>query len=374
MTSPPRKHIINFGAGPAKLPSEVLKKAQKELVHFGTSGISVLEMSHRSSDFTQIMDAAESTLRQLLSIPEEYRVLFLQGGGVGLFSAIPLNFIARSPQRTADYIIAGSWSNSAAKEAEKYADKIHRITPPQGNAHHSIADQSKWNLNPEASYVYYCDNETIDGVEFPFIPETNGVPLVCDMSSNFLSRPFDITKFAAVFAGAQKNVGCAGVTVVIVRSDLLDHALPVTPTIWNFATQSANKSRVNTPPTFAVYMLGLTLEWIKKQGGVEAMDTYNKSKCRIIYDVIENSNEFYYCPVDASCRSCMNITLRIGGRQGNESLEKKFVTEAAHEGMIHLNGHRSVGGLRVSLYNAVTLEDVKLLATFMQDFQINNSN
>lgn len=368
------KHIVNFGAGPAKLPSEVLQKAQKELIHFGTSGISVLEMSHRTTDFTHIMDSAEATLRHLLSIPEQYRVMFLQGGGVGMFSAIPLNFIGRGNELSADYIIAGSWSDAAAREAEKYAKHVHRITPPSGNAHHSIADQSKWNLNPDASYVYYCDNETIDGVEFPFIPETNGVPLVCDMSSNFLSRPFDITKFGAVFAGAQKNVGCAGVTVVIVRSDLLDDALPVTPSVWHFAKQSANKSRVNTPPTFAVYMLGLTLEWIKTQGGVEAMDKVNKTKSRMIYDVIDYSDGFYYCPVDASCRSCMNVSVRIGGADGDEALEKKFLTEAALEGMIHLNGHRSVGGLRASLYNAVTMEDVKQLSRFMLDFQLNNTN
>lgn len=369
-----RKRIINFGAGPAKLPNEVLQQAQEELIHFGSSGISVLEMSHRGSDFTQIMDKAETTLRQLLAIPEEYRVLFLQGGGVGLFSAIPLNFIGRKSQRAADYIIAGSWSSSAAKEAEKYCNTVHRITPPEGNAHHSIADQSNWNLNPDASYVYYCDNETIDGVEFPFIPETNGVPLVCDMSSNFLSRPFDITKFGAVFAGAQKNVGCAGVTVVIVRSDLLDYALPVTPSVWHFSKQSANKSRVNTPPTFAVYMLGLTLEWIKTQGGVEAMDKVNKVKRSMIYGVIDNSNEFYYCPVDESCRSCMNVSIRVGGRNGNEALEKKFISEAAQLGMIHLNGHRSVGGVRVSLYNAVSVEDVKMLVRFMTEFQLHNSN
>jgi phosphoserine aminotransferase len=367
-----RKHIINFGPGPAKLPPEVLQKAQKEFIHYAGSGISVLEMSHRGSDFGRIIDSAESSLRELLDIPNNYKILFLQGGGAGQFSAIPLNLIGLKNSHTADYVVTGSWSAAAAKEAEKFAT-VNRVLPATGK-YFSIPDQSTWQLNPEASYVYYCDNETIDGVEFPFVPETYGVPLVCDMSSNFLSRPFDISKYGLVFAGAQKNVGCAGVTVVIVRNDLLDCAAPYTPQVWEYKKQAAQKSRVNTPPTFAVYILGLVLDWMKARGGVEAMYSQNLTKAQALYKIIDESEGFYYCPVDPQCRSNMNIPFRIGGMEGNEPVEKLFVEEAVHDGMIHLNGHRSVGGLRASLYNAVTTDDVKQLANFMLDFQINHSN
>jgi phosphoserine aminotransferase len=371
-TTQNQPEIVNFGAGPAKLPPEVLERAQKELLQYPGAGISVLEMSHRGSEFVKIIDSTETTLRQLLNIPSNYKVLFLQGGGNGQFAAIPLNLIGRRSSHAADYIITGSWSASAAKEAEKYAT-VNRILPPSGK-YGSIPEQSTWKLNPDASYVYYCDNETIDGVEFPFIPETNGVPIVCDMSSNFLSRPFDINKFGMVFAGAQKNIGCAGVAVVIVRSDLLDFASPQTPLIFDYKKQAAQKSSINTPPTFSIYIVGLVLDWMKERGGVDYIHSQNVAKATAVYNLIDNSDGFYCCTVERSCRSNMNIPIRIGGQEGNEAVEKKFVQEATRCGMIQLNGHRSVGGLRVSLYNAITTDDVRKLVAFMLDFQIHNSN
>ncbi|XP_060618147.2 phosphoserine aminotransferase [Anolis sagrei] len=361
-----KKYVVNFGAGPAKLPRAVLLDAQKDLVDYKGLGISVLEMSHRTSDFSKIIKAAENCLRELLKIPENYKVIFLQGGGSGQFSGIPLNLIGLKEARCADYVVTGAWSAKAAKEAEKYG-KVN-LVHPKLSSYTKIPDPSTWNLNPDASYVYYCANETVHGVEFDFAPDVGKTVLVSDMSSNFLSRPVDVSKFGVIFAGAQKNIGCAGVTVVIVREDLIGHALKECPIVLDYKVQVENASLYNTPPCFSIYIMGLVLEWIKNNGGTAAMDKRSQTKSQMIYDIIDKSNGFYVCPVERKNRSRMNVPFRIGSIKGDEALEKKFLDKAVENNMISLKGHRSVGGIRASLYNAVTEEDVGTLATFMKNF------
>ncbi|XP_034026880.1 phosphoserine aminotransferase isoform X2 [Thalassophryne amazonica] len=358
-------NTIYFGPGPAKLPRSVLLQAQKELINYSGVGISVLEMSHRSSDFGNILQKAQNLLRELLNIPDNYKVLFLQGGGSGQFSAVPLNLISLKENRCADYVVTGTWSAKAAKEAEKYG-KVN-IVHPKLDSYTRIPDPSSWTLNPAASYVYYCSNETVHGVEFNFTPETHGVVLVSDMSSNFLSRPVDVSKFGLIYAGAQKNAGCAGVTVVIVREDLLGHALKECPIVLDYKVQAEMNSLYNTPPCFSIYIMCLVLEWVKNNGGTAAMEMLSKQKSSMIYDIINSSNCFYI-PVDAACRSCINIPFRVGKAGGDDVLEKEFLDGASKRGMISLKGHRLVGGIRVSLYNAVTLEETEALASYMKEF------
>lgn len=365
-----RDSVVNFGAGPAKIPSEVLEKAQKALINYDHSGIGVLELSHRSAEFTSILHSTETTLRQLLNVPNNYKVLFMHGGARGQFSAIPMNLMGLKPAKQADYVVTGFWSNDALKEAQKYG-QINLVTPST-TKYTTIPEVSSWSLNSNSSYIYYCANETIDGIEFPYIPETNGVPIVCDMSSNFLSKPFDVTKFGLVFAGAQKNIGCAGVAVVIVREDLLGHSLQGLPSIWDYQKQIAMESCLNTPPTFSIYMVGLMLEWIRSKGGADGMRMLNQSKAQSIYKVIDNSNGFYVSRIDKRFRSLMNIPFSIGSNDGDEAMEKRFLSDASKRGLIQLKGHRSVGGLRASIYNAITMEEVEKLVTFMEDFQLNN--
>lgn len=364
------KRVINFGAGPAKLPRSVLLQAQAELLSYSGLGISVLEMSHRSPDFNKILIKAESLVRELLKVPANYKVLFLQGGGSGQFSAVPLNLIGLKEGRRADYIVTGTWSAKAAKEAEKYG--AVNVIHPKLDAYTRIPDPGSWTLDPSASYVYYCCNETVHGVEFQFTPDPQGPVLVSDMSSNFLSRPVDVSKFGLIYAGAQKNVGCAGVTVVIVREDLLGHALPGCPVIMDYKVLAEMNSLYNTPPCYSIYIMGLVLEWIKNNGGSAAMETLNKKKSSMVYDVIDSSDHFYVCPVEAACRSRMNVPFRVGKKEGDEALEKQFLDGASKLGMISLKGHRSVGGIRASLYNAVTVDDTEALVAFMKEFQKNH--
>uniref|UniRef100_A0AAY4DEF4 Phosphoserine aminotransferase n=2 Tax=Denticeps clupeoides TaxID=299321 RepID=A0AAY4DEF4_9TELE len=361
-----QKRAINFGAGPAKLPHAVLLRAQEELLDYSGIGISVLEMSHRSADFTKILHGAETLLRELLHVPDGYRVMFLQGGGSGQFSAVPMNLIGLKPGRSADYIVTGTWSAKAAKEAEKYGNV--NVIHPRLDSYTKVPDPSSWTLSPSASYVYYCCNETVHGVEFNFTPDTKDVVLVSDMSSNFLSRPVDVSKFGLIFAGAQKNVGCAGVTVVIVREDLLGNALRECPVILDYQVQAGNNSLYNTPPCFSIYIMGLVLEWIKTEGGIKVMEQLNLEKSSMIYDIINASNGFYSCPVEPPCRSRMNVPFRVGRRDGDKVLEKRFLDGASKLGMMSLKGHRSVGGVRASLYNAVTVEDARALARYMERF------
>ncbi|RUS71691.1 hypothetical protein EGW08_020549 [Elysia chlorotica] len=367
-----KKFVINFSAGPAKLPETVLRQAQKEMVDYQDTGVSVMEMSHRSADFSKILNTAEQNLRELLEVPDNYKVMFLQGGGTGQFSAVPFNLMKLKPGE----------SNAAVfvfvlRALNLYMINLFPLHAPSNltplcSDFPAIPEPSTWNLNPEASYVYYCANETVHGVEFKTIPETNGVPLVCDMSSNILTRPIDVSKFGVIFAGAQKNIGCAGVTVVIVREDLLGHAMDLCPSIFNYQVQASNNSLYNTPPTYSVYIMGLVFNWIKGQGGVASMDRNSSVKSSAIYTVVEESEGFYCCPLDAACRSRTNLPFRIGSVEGNDALEKKFLEEATKAGYLQLKGHRSVGGIRVSLYNAVSVEEANLLAGFMRNFMAEN--
>ncbi|XP_054752001.2 phosphoserine aminotransferase-like [Lytechinus pictus] len=356
--------VCNFAAGPAKLPDQVLMKAQKELMNYQGLGYGVMEMSHRSAEFTAILTNAQQSLRELLKVPDNYKILFLQGGGTGQFSAVPLNLLKR---KKADYIPTGMWSVKAAKEGLKYGTT--REVFPKPAKYTSIAHPDTWDMDPEAEYVFYCANETINGVEFQYVPETNGIPLVCDMSSNFLSRPVDVPKYGLIFAGAQKNIGCAGVTVVIVRDDLIGNALTECPIIFDYKQQAASNSTYNTPPVYSIYIMSLVFDWIKENGGVDQMEEWSIAKSNLIFDTIDNSNGFFSCPIDKDARSRMNIPFRIGGAAGNEELEKAFVAEALSRGMAALKGHRTVGGLRASLYNATTVEETRKLANFMKEFQ-----
>jgi len=365
------KKTINFSAGPSKLPESVLERVQKELLDYDGTGISVMEMSHRSPTYSKIIQQTESDLRDLLSIPDNYKVIFMQGGGTGQFSAVPLNLIAHKPGKTADYLVTGTWSSKAAQEAGKYGNV--NLVVPKVKSYTEVPEASTWNLNPEASYVYYCANETIQGLEFNFIPETNGVPLVCDMSSNFLSRPVDVSKFGVIYAGAQKSYGPAGVTIVIIRDDLLNSALEICPVVFNYKTMADNGSMYNTPPCFNIYVCGLVSKWLKEQGGMEGISTRNTRKADALYKGIDESEGFYVGPIKTQFRSRMNVTFRINKDGFNEKLEAKFIAEAKDAGMIQLKGHRSVGGLRISLYNAINEEETMRAVAFMKEFQKNNS-
>ncbi|KAK0181908.1 hypothetical protein PV327_000092 [Microctonus hyperodae] len=362
MSTESQKTVINFGAGPGKLPKEVLQDVQNELLNFNNTQMSICELSHRSADYIKVNQNAQDILRELLSVPDNYKILFLQGGGTGLFAAVPLNLMSKSG--TADYVVTGAWSAKAAKEASKYG--TINIVHPVGNKYTGIPDQSKWNLNPNASYLYYCSNETIGGIEFNFIPESNNVPLVVDMSSNIFSRKFDVSKFGIIFAGAQKNFGPSGITLVIVREDLLGNAMTVCPSILDFTVNAKENSIYNTPPTFQVNFVGHVFNWIKKNGGVEGMEKLAIIKSKMIYDIIEGSNGFYSCPIESQSRSRMNIPFRIDNN--NEELEKEFLAGAVKLGMLQLKGHRSVGGIRASLYNAITVDETKQLADYMKQF------
>ncbi|OAD52799.1 putative phosphoserine aminotransferase [Eufriesea mexicana] len=338
--------VINFGAGPSKLPEQVLKDVQKELLAFSNTRISILELSHRSNDFKNVIEDAQATLREILYVPDNYKILFMQGGGTGIFAAVPLNMMTTG---TADYIVTGSWSAKAAKEATKYGNV--NLVLPKITKYTEIPDPSTWNLDSNASYVYYCANETVH---------------VADMSSNLLTRSLDISKFAVIFAGAQKNFGPAGVTLVIVKDDVLCHAMKICPTILDFTIMAADNSLHNTPPVFQIYTVGLVFKWIKEHGGIEGMEKQAIAKSQKIYDIINESKGFYSCPVKSDMRSRVNVPFRIS--KDNEELEKEFLSGASARGMLQLKGHRTVGGIRVSLYNAITIEETEKLAEYMMWF------
>ena len=352
--------IYNFSAGPALLPQDVLREAQRELTDWHGSGMSVMEMSHRGREFMSIHAQAEADLRELLQVPDNYRVLFLQGGAHSQFSMVPMNLLRG--KTTADYVITGHWGKVAIKEARRYGDMRIAATG-ETSGFNGIPPQSEWQLNPDAAYLHYVSNETIGGVQFPFIPES-GVPLVCDMSSDFLSRPVDVSRFGLIFAGAQKNIGPAGLTLVIVREDLLGQTLPGTPTMFDYKIHADADSMYNTPPTYAIYMAGLVFQWLKDNGGVRGIQMRNEEKAGLLYHAIDSSDGFYRCPVDVECRSRMNVPFRLR----TEDLEKRFVDEADMAGLLQLKGHRSVGGVRASIYNAMPFEGVKALVAFMAEF------
>lgn len=355
----------NFSAGPAKLPREVLLEAQRDLLNYGKSGISVMEMSHRSKEFDAIAKKAEADLRELASIPDNYKVLFAQGGATSQFSMVPLNLGASGK---AAYLDTGFWSKKAIAEAQRYLD-LQILTSSKENNYTTVAPESAWHAaSSENSYLHYTANETIHGVEFPYVPQTQ-LPLICDMSSNFLARPLDISKYALIYAGAQKNLGPAGVTLVIVRDDFLGKAREQTPFLYDYKTLADNASMANTPPTFAWYICGLVFQWLKINGGLSGMESRNKEKAELLYKTLDSSILFEN-KVDKQYRSIMNVPFHL--RQANEQLEKTFLMEAKKAGLIGLAGHRATGGMRASLYNAVTLADTKALCDFIENFELQN--
>ncbi|CAI5438659.1 unnamed protein product [Caenorhabditis angaria] len=355
---------INFAAGPAKLPEEVLLKMQEEQLNYAGLGLSVIEMSHRSKEFGALLNETITLIRELMNIPENFEVLFMQGGGTGQFAAIPLNL--KGNHDHADYIVTGAWSAKAAEEAAKYINVKKVFTPSKPYV--TVPDQEKWVHDENASYLYYCANETVHGIEFtPTAPESHNVPLVADVSSNFLARPFDFKDHGIVFGGTQKNLGAAGLTIVIVRKDLIGKEQAITPAVFSYKEMIANNSLYNTPPTGGIYTTNLVLKWIKEKGGVEAIYATNLAKSGLIYSIIDESNGFYHCAVDKRYRSIMNVCFRIDG--GNEKLEAEFLEGATKRNMINLKGHRSVGGIRASLYNAISLEETQVLADWMIEFK-----
>ena len=353
------KRAFNFAPGPAMLPVEVLEQARDELLDWHGSGMSVMEISHRSRAFIRVAEEAEADLRELLSIPDQYKVLFMQGGATGQFAAIPMNLT--SSDSSVDYVNTGAWSKKALNEAKRYC-KVNVAADAKASNYCNVPPQSTWTLTPGAAYLHYTPNETIGGVEFGFVPQV-AVPLVADMSSSILSRPIDVSRFGLIYAGAQKNMGPSGLVVVIVREELLGHARAGTPAVWDFKAMAAEGSMLNTPPTFGWYFAGLVFKWLRRQGGVAAMGERNRAKAELLYRTIDDSG-FYSNPVELGSRSWMNVPFVLA----KPELDQTFLSEAQAAGLTNLAGHRSVGGMRASLYNAMTLEGVQALTEFMQEF------
>ena len=356
--------VYNFCAGPAALPTAVLEKASGEMLNWQGKGLSVMEMSHRSTEYVSIATQAEQDLRDLLSIPDNYKVLFMQGGATAQFAMIPMNLLRG--KNTADYIHTGQWSAKAIKEASRYCEVKLAASAEDKNFTYA-PKQADLKLNPDAAYVHYTPNETIGGVEFDYIPETGDVPLVADFSSSILSEELDVSKFALIYAGAQKNIGPAGLCIVIVREDLLGDVLEGTPTAMNYQVAADNGSMYNTPATYSWYLAGLVFDWLKQQGGVSAMAVINQRKAKKLYDYIDASG-FYANPVAVNNRSKMNVPFTLK----DAALDKTFLAGAEQKGLLNLAGHRSVGGMRASIYNAVTEEAVDALIDFMKDFASRN--
>lgn len=356
--------VFNFSAGPAMLPEEVLKIAASELLEYKTSGQSVMEMSHRSKEYDAIIKECEAILREVMSIPDNYKVLFLQGGASMQFAMIPLNLFNKS--KKADFVITGQWAKKAYQEAQKFGE-CKAVASSADKTFTYIPELDSSTFSADADYFHICQNNTIYGTRFSKLPETGNVPLVSDMSSCILSEPVDVSKFGIIYAGAQKNMGPAGLTVAIVREDLIGNAQPQTPTMLDYKTHAENDSMYNTPPTYGIYILKLVLEWVKKMGGLDAMKIHNEKKAGILYDFLDNSKMFK-ATVFGSDRSLMNIPFVTG----NDDLDAKFVTESKKAGFINLKGHRSVGGMRASIYNAMPIEGVEKLVAFMKAFEANN--
>ena len=357
--------IYNFSAGPAVLPKDVLTQVQAELLDWHGSGMSVMEMSHRGKEFMSIAAEAEADLRELLAIPANYKVLFLQGGGSAQFGMIPMNLLRG--KKTADYVNTGEWSKKAISEAKKYCEVNVAATSADKNFSYAPAS-SGWKLNADAAYVHYTSNETIGGVEIFETPNTGNVPLVADMSSHILSRPIDVCKYALIYAGSQKNIGPAGLAIVIVREDLIGETIAGTPSMYDYKIHADNESMYNTPPTFAIYVAGLVFKMLKAKGGLVAMERTNILKASLLYDYLDSTN-FYNCPTAKENRSRMNIPFTLA----NEALDEGFLKEAKNRGLLQLKGHRSVGGMRASIYNAMPVEGVQTLVDFMKAFEKSHS-
>ena len=354
------QRVYNFSAGPSMLPLSALERAGSEITNYRGSGMSVMEMSHRSKIFMQIFAETQEKLRRLMNVPDEYQILFLQTGASGQFSMIPLNLMSRTGK--ADYAVTGNFASIAAKEAKKYGT-VNIAADTSDRDHSYIPAQDQLKLDPEASYFYYCANNTIYGTEWSYVPETGGVPIVCDMSSDILSRPVDVSKYGIIFAGAQKNMAPAGLTVVIIKKELAGHELPYTPLMMNYKTMIDKDSMYNTPPCWCIYMLGLVLDWLESKGGIPGMEAIKHAKAQMLYDVIDSSRLFT-CAVEPGSRSDMNVVFRTG----SDELDAKFVKESVEAGFTNLKGHRSVGGMRASIYNAMPTEGVEKLCDFIKAF------
>ena len=358
------KRVYNFSAGPAVLPVEVLKTAQEEMLDYQNSGMSVMEMSHRSKTYDNIIKTAEKDLRDLLNIPDNYKVLFLQGGAHLQFSMVPINLLKNG---VADYIVTGQWAKKAYQEAQKYG-KINKIATSEDRTFSYIPDCSNLDISPDADYVYICENNTIYGTKFKELPNTKGHILVSDVSSCFLSEPVDVTKYGVIYGGVQKNIGPAGVVIVIIREDLItEDTLPGTPTMLKYKIHADAESLYNTPPAYGIYICGKVFKWLKKQGGLAAMKEYNEKKAKILYDFLDES-KLFKGTVRKEDRSLMNVPFVTG----SDELDAKFVKEAKEAGFENLKGHRSVGGMRASIYNAMPIEGVEKLVAFMREFEKNN--
>ncbi len=357
--------VFNFSAGPAALPPSVLQQAADEMLDWHGSGMSVMEMSHRGREFISIADEAQSLLRELLAVPANYKVLFMQGGAIAENAIVPLNMLRG--HAGADYIDSGEWSKKSIKEARKYGRVNVAASSAAGN-YTAVPPRDSWQLDKDAAYVHICSNETIGGVQYHYTPDVGSVPLVADMSSDIMSRPVDVSKFGLIYAGAQKNIGPSGLTVVIVRDDLIGHALPATPSAFDYKTVADNDSMYNTPPTYAIYIAGLVFKWLKAQGGLAAIAEHNRAKAALLYDYLD-STSFYTAPVARECRSLMNVPFKLN----DEALDGAFLKGAEARGMVQLKGHRSVGGMRASIYNAMPLAGVQALVTWMKEFERTNA-
>jgi phosphoserine aminotransferase len=353
--------VFNFSAGPAALPEGVLRQAADEMLDWHGSGMSVMEMSHRGKEFIAIHAEAESLLRKLLAVPANYKVLFMQGGAIGENAIVPLNMLRGKD--SADYIDTGEWSKKSIKEAQKYC-KVNVAASGKDSGYTRIPPRDSWKLDPHAAYVHICSNETIGGVEYHYTPDVGDVPLLADMSSNILSRPVDVAQYGLIYGGAQKNIGPAGLTLVIVRDDLIGHAMPACPSAFDYKTVADNDSMYNTPPTYAIYIAGLVFKWIEAQGGLAGMEAHNRNKAGVLYDHLD-STSFYTCPVAREDRSLMNVAFRLP----DEKLDDAFLKGAQARGMVQLKGHRSVGGMRASIYNAMPIDGVRALVAYMKEFE-----
>ncbi len=353
--------VFNFSAGPAVLPETVLRQAADEMLDWHGSGMSVMEMSHRGKEFIAIHATAEADLRELLAVPPNYKLLFMQGGAIGENAIVPMNLLRG--KASIDYIDTGEWSKKTIKEAKRYA-KVNVAASAEATGYDRVPARSDWKLDPNAAYVHICSNETIGGVEYHFTPEVGSVPLVADMSSDILSRPIDVARYGLIYAGAQKNIGPAGLTIVIVREDLLGQALPVTPSAFDYKTVADNDSMYNTPPTYAIYIAGLVFKWLKAEGGLKAMAERNRAKAALLYEYLDASR-FYDNPVQRDCRSLMNVPFKLR----DDALDAAFLKGADACGLLQLKGHRSVGGMRASIYNAMPIDGVRALVTYMKEFE-----
>jgi phosphoserine aminotransferase len=353
--------VFNFSAGPAALPESVLHQAAQEMLDWRGCGMSVMEMSHRGKEFMSIHAEAQALLRELLGIPANYKVLFLQGGAIGQNALVPMNLLRG--RTSADYIDTGEWSKRSISEAQSYCH-VNVAASSEADGYTSVPPQNTWHLDANAAYVHICSNETIGGVEYHWVPDTGDTPLVADMSSNILSRPVDVSRYGLIYAGAQKNIGPAGLTIVIVRDDLLGGALPITPHAFDYTRQAQADSMLNTPPTYAIYIAGLVFQWIKAQGGLTAMEAHNCRKAAVLYDYLD-ATSFYTTPIQRTDRSLMNVPFKLH----DESLNAAFLQGSEARGMLQLKGHRVVGGMRASIYNAMPIAGVQDLVAYMKEFE-----